>query len=126
MYHDSMLIFVRIMGCLMMGFGGYLIVRPQYFNSILEFFKVTYRIYIIATLQMIIGLLFIYASPIVRYENVILWIGVLIMVSGISIYLMGSDKTRRIIAWYQKQTLLTKRGFATFTFLLGVFVLISA
>jgi uncharacterized protein YjeT (DUF2065 family) len=96
--------------------------KPNSLRSIMEFFKQGKRIYIAGLIRLVLAIVFLLAAR----QCGLPWVIVLFLISGILIFLLGPEKCKAVIDWYQKQSLLLLRIIALIMLAIGAVIIYSA
>jgi len=121
-----MLIIVKILGVVMMIAGLTFLIKPAFMKKLISFMKEAKRIYAIGALRLVFGAIFILAAPQASCSAVIMVIGILLVISSISIFAMGAKRIKAMMEWYLKMPDSNMRLFAIVPVLLGILILYSS
>lgn len=122
----NMVIVIKILGTVIALIGvGYLI-RPGIIKWFMGFFKKGNRIYFPGALRFVLAVVFFVAARECRYPWIIFGAGVLFLIGGLLILLLGPEKIRRMLDWYQEQPMLIFRVIAATVVLFGAVIIFSA
>jgi uncharacterized protein YjeT (DUF2065 family) len=92
----------------------------------MEFFKQGRRMYFAALIRLVLAVIFLFAAGQCRYFWVIFAFGVLFIISGLLIFILGPEKVKSYINWWQKQPTILLRVIALIGLGLGALIIYSA
>ncbi len=122
----NMVIVIKSLGTVIALIGvGYLI-RPNIIKWLMGFFKKGKRIYFPGLLRFVLAVVFFVAARECRYPWVIFAVGIIFLIGGFLIFLLGPEKIRRMLDWYQEQPMLLFRVIAATVLLFGTVIIFSA
>ena len=99
-----MIILVRFIGIFVICAGVVLLVSPESMRKMLTFWKQDKRIYVGVFLRILTGMIFILAAPQARFPRVIVSLGGVIVAMGILIFIIGLERAKGILSWWEKKT----------------------
>jgi len=117
---------IKIIGIVIALAGIVYLLRPDVMKWLMEFFKQGKRIYFAALLRFALAVVFLAAARECKYPWVIFAFGILFLLGGLLIFILGPEKIRRILEWYQEQGLLLLRVIALIALAIGAIIIISA
>ncbi|MDD5063237.1 MAG: hypothetical protein PHQ35_00555 [Phycisphaerae bacterium] len=100
--------------------------KPDVTKSLMEFFKQGRRIYFVALIRLALAIVFLVAARQCRYFWVIFAFGVLFIISGLLIFILGLEKVKSYISWWQKQPAMFLRVIALIGLAIGALIIYSA
>ena len=103
-----------------------LLLKPGIVKSLMEFFKKGKRIYLAGIARLVLAVIFLLAARDCDITWLIAAFGILFLISGISIFMLGPEKCKSIIDWFQKQSLLFIRIIAIIPLALGAVIIYAA
>ncbi len=122
----NMIIVIKSLGIVIALIGvGYLL-RPNIIKWLMGFFKKGKRIYFAGLLRFALAVVFLVTARECRYPWVIFASGIIFLTGGLLIFLLGPEKIRRILDWYQEQPMLIFRVIAVIVLLFGAVIIFSA
>jgi len=121
-----MVTIVKIAGIIFVSMAVWFFIDTKVVRKIAAFFVVGSRIYVAATIRIALGLIFILAAGNCRKTTIITIIGLLMLISGISIFALGIEKARAIIQWMQGRSDLFVRFSTLILFALGCLSIYAA
>jgi uncharacterized protein YjeT (DUF2065 family) len=92
----------------------------------MEFFKQGKRMYFAALIRFMLAIVFLLAARQCSRFWVIFAFGVLFIISGLLIFILGTEKVRAYINWWQKQPLMLLRIMALVGLAIGAIIIYSA
>lgn len=117
---------IKIIGILFVLMAVLYLLRPEVLKRLIEFFKKGKRMYFAALVRFILAIIFLLGARECDITWVIASFGILFIISGLLIFIIGLEKVKAILDWYQKQSLLLLRVLALITLAIGAIVLYSA
>jgi hypothetical protein len=119
-------IVIKSLGMLFALMGVAYLLRPEIIKKLMGFFKKGKRIYFAGILRLALAIVFLIAARECRYPWIIFASGVIFLAGGLLIFLLGPEKIRRILNWYQEQSTLIFRVIAVIVLVFGVIIILSA
>jgi uncharacterized protein YjeT (DUF2065 family) len=104
---------------------GYLL-RPEIIKKLMGFFKKGKRIYFAGLVRLALAVVFFVAASECRYFWIIFASGIIFLMGGLLIFLLGPDKIRRILDWYEGQPIVIFRVIALIVLVFGMVIIFSA
>ena len=120
-----MLILVKLIGIVMVGFGIIFLVSPTTMRQFMLFCEKGKRVYMVGILRILIGVIFLLAAPQARLAGVMVTLGILIIVAGGLIFILRLDRIKAILKWYYGRPLPVLRLIALIPTALGALILYS-
>ena len=123
-----MKIVIQSLGVVIVVAGIVYLLRPDIMKLLIEFFKQGKRIYLAGLIRLVLAVIFLLraGSPECEIRWVIAVFGILFLIGGLLIFILGPQKIRRILDWYQKQSVLLLRVIALITLAIGAVIIYSA
>jgi len=119
-------IVIRIIGIAFVFMTIVYFLKPDIMKRLMEFFKQGRRIYFAAIIRLALAIVFLLAARQCRQFWVIFAFGVLFIISGLLIFILGSEKIKSYINWWQKQPLMLLRIMALVGLAIGAIIIYSA
>lgn len=119
-------IIIRSLGIVIVVVGIVYLLRPDVMKWLMEFFKHGKRIYLAGLLRLALAVIFLLGARECKHFWVILAFGILFLIGGVLIFILGPQKLRRILDWYQKQSALLLRVIAVIALAIGAIIIYSA
>jgi uncharacterized protein YjeT (DUF2065 family) len=95
-------------------------------KRLMEFFKQGRRMYFAALIRLVLAVVFFLAARQCRFFWVIFAFGVLFIISGLLIFILGLEKVKSYISWWQKQPVMLLRVMAVVGLAIGAIIIYSA
>ena len=119
-------IVIKSLGILFALMGIAYLLRPEIIKKLMGFFKKGKRIYFAGLVRFALAVVFLVAARECRYPWIIFACGIIFLAGGLLIFLLGPEKIRRILNWYQEQSTLIFRLIAIIVLAFGVIIILSA
>ncbi len=120
------IIAIKSLGILIALLGIVYLLRPDIIKRLMQFFKKGRRIYFAGLLRFALAVVFLVAARDCRYPWVIFAAAIILLAGGVLVFLLGPEKIRRILDWYQEQPMLIFRIIAAVVVLFGAVIIFSA
>jgi len=122
----GMNIVIKILGIFFVLIGIVFLLRPDVMKRLMEFIKKGKRIYFAGVIRFVLAIVFLLGASECYQKWLIAVFGILFLMSGLLIFILGPEKIRRILDWYQKQPVLIFRVIAVIVLALGAVIIYSA
>ena len=119
-------IIIRGLGIVIVVVGIVYLLRPDVMKWLLEFLKQGKRIYFAGLIRLALAVIFLLGATQCSKPKVIGAFGILFLIGGLLIFILGPQKLRRILDWYQKQSALLLRVLAVLALAIGAIIIYSA
>jgi len=119
-------IVIRSLGIVIVVVGIVYLLRPDVMKWLIEFFKQGKRIYFAGLIRLALAVIFLLGARECDITWVIVVFGILFLIGGLLIFILGPEKLRRILDWYQKQSVLLLRVLAVIALAIGAIIIYSA
>jgi uncharacterized protein YjeT (DUF2065 family) len=119
-------IVIKSLGMLFTLMGIAYLLRPDIIKWLMGFFKKGKRIYFAGLIRLALAIVFFIAARECRYFWIIFASGIIFLTGGLLIFLLGPEKIRRILDWYQDQPALIFRIIALIVLAFGIIIILSA
>ena len=119
-------IIIKSLGMLFALMGIAYLLRPDIIKLLMGFFKKGKRIYFAGLLRFALAVVFLIAARECRYPWIIIASGLIFLTGGLLIFLLGPEKIRRILDWYEEQPALIFRVIAVVVLIFGAIIIFSA
>ncbi len=119
-------IVIKSLGMLFVLMGIAYLLRPDIIKRFMGFFKKGKRIYFAGLLRFALAVVFLVAARECRYPWIIIASGLIFLTGGLLIFLLGPEKIRRILDWYEEQPALIFRVIALIVLAFGAIIIFSA
>lgn len=120
-----MIFLAKTLGILLCGFGIFVAALPDKARTVMSFWKEGSRAYGIGMIRLTVGIIVLLASPHAHVPGVAAIVGILFVLSGAIIFVVGPEKIKELIAWWEGHPdhVIRLVGFVALTF--GLLVLYS-
>jgi uncharacterized protein YjeT (DUF2065 family) len=122
----GMEIIVKIIGILIVLIGIVYLLKPGVIKWLMEFMKKGKRIYFAAVIRFTLAIIFLLGAGECYQQWIIAAFGILFLISGLLILILGPEKIRNILEWYQEQPVLIFRVIAVIVLACGAVIVYSA
>ena len=119
-------IVIKSLGMLFALMGIAYLLRPDIVKKLMVFFKKGKRIYLAGLIRFALAVVFFVAARECRYPWIIFATGIIFLIGGLLIFMLGPEKIRRILDWYEKQPALIFRVIALIVLAFGAIIIFSA
>lgn len=119
-------IVVKIIGIVFIFVTSVYLLKPDVMKRLMEFFKQGKRIYFAGLIRFALAIVFLLSARECKQFWVIFAFGILFIIGGLLIFILGSEKIRVVINWYQKQSVLLLRLIAVIGLAIGAVIIYSA
>ncbi len=119
-------IVIKSLGIVITVVGIVYLLKPNVLKWLMEFFKQGKRIYFAALIRFALAVVFLVGALKCKYPWVIIAFGILFIIGGLLIFVLGPEKIRRMLEWYQKQPILIFRVIAVIVLAVGAIIIFSA
>ena len=119
-------IVIKSLGMLFCLMGIAYLLRPDIIKKLMVFFKKGKRIYFAGLIRFALAVVFFVAARECRYPWIIFACGIIFLISGFLIFMLGPEKIRRILDWYEQQPALIFRIIALVVLVFGAIIIFSA
>ena len=119
-------IIVKIVGIVIVFLAVLFLLKPDIMKSLLKFFKQGKRIYFAGLVRLVLAVVFLLAARECDITWVIVIFGVLFLISALSIFMIGAEKLKLMLDWFQNKSALFLRVMAVITLAIGAIIIYSA
>jgi hypothetical protein len=117
---------IQVIGIFVFLAGILFLVKPAVIKQLIVFLQKGYRIYFVGMLRIALAIVFLLGARQCDMTRVIVVLAILFLLSGLSIFMLGSAKIRRILEWYLRQPLFFLRVLALIPLILGGLITYAA
>ena len=117
---------IKIIGIVFVAIAVVYILKPGVMNGLFEFFKKGNRLYIAAPIRLALGVVFLLGARECKHFWPVFAFGILFLISGMLVLVLGPNKLRPIIEWWQRQSAVFLRAMALIVLAIGVVIIICA
>jgi uncharacterized membrane protein HdeD (DUF308 family) len=121
-----MVIIVKLIGVVIVGMGTLITLNPGVFKAVINFWKKDKRIYLAGVARLVLGAIFLLASPACKLPVVMATLGVLVIIGGILIFVIGPARMRTIFSWWEARPPVAMRLMGLVALAIGATVIFSA
>jgi uncharacterized membrane protein HdeD (DUF308 family) len=121
-----MILLVKLIGMLMACMGFINILNPALMKKMISFWRRGKRIYAGGLLRILFGVIFLWSSSQARLQAVIYVLGILMLLAGVLLFILGLEKVKRMLDWWDKKPSSILRLVALLVLIIGVLVIYSA
>ena len=122
----GMEIIVKIVGILILLIGIVFLLKPGVMKRLMEFIKKGKRVYFAAVVRFTLAIIFLLGASECDKQWIIAAFGILFFFFCLLILILGPEKIRQILEWYQKQPVLIFRVIAVIALACGAVIVYSA
>lgn len=122
----AMILAMKLVGILIAGVGIFWFIRPDAMKKVLKWLQEGKRSYGIGLLRLAIALVILFAASQSRLPAVAVTLGILFLLSGITVFAIGQEKLFSLFQWWDEQTDLVLRLLALIAVTFGVLILYIA
>jgi uncharacterized protein YjeT (DUF2065 family) len=119
-------IVIKSLGIVIALIGIVYLLRPDVMKRLMEFFKQGKRIYFAGLMRFALAVVFLLGARECDISWVIAAFGVLFLIGGLLIFILGAEKLKSIIDWWQKKSPLLLRLMALIALAIGAVIIYSA
>lgn len=119
-------IVIQIIGIVIVFLAVLFLIKPDIMKRLLEFFKQGKRIYLAGLVRLVLAVVFLLAARECDITWVIVIFGILFLISGLSIFMIGAERLRPMLTWFQNQSALFRRVMAAIVLAVGAVIIYSA
>ena len=121
-----MVIAVKIVGIIFVIMAIVYLLRPGILKRLIEFFKKGKRLYLAGLVRLALAVFFLLAALKCKHPWIIGILGVIILITGLIIFVMKLEKLKAILEWYQRRSDWVLRLIALIALAIGVTIIYSA
>ncbi|MDP8261771.1 MAG: hypothetical protein P9M13_00530 [Candidatus Ancaeobacter aquaticus] len=120
-----MLLLIKIISIVIICFGITFVISPKMLKKFVLNMKEGNKLYTIGVIRIFVGTILLLSASNCKWEGVIIVIGILLLIGGISIFAMGLERCRNVLDWYQERSEPFLRLVACLPILVGILILYS-
>jgi hypothetical protein len=117
---------IKIIGIAIVCLGLVYIVRPEILRSTMRLFLKGSRLYFAAMLRFALAIIFIMGARHCGAKWIIVFFGLIFLLSGLLIFMMGLLKAKSIIRWHLEQPIFVSRVVAAIMLAVGLIIIYAA
>jgi uncharacterized protein YjeT (DUF2065 family) len=119
-------IVIKVIGTIITGMGLAYLIKPPILRGIMQFFVKGGRLYLAALVRFALAVVFLLGARECDITWVIAVFGSIFLLSGLLIFILGLERAKGIINWYQEQPTFTLRIVAAVVLAVGLIIVITA
>jgi len=119
-------IVIRVIGTAIVCIGLLYLIKPRVFREIMTFFAKGSRLYLAALVRFALAIVFFLGARECKITWVIVVFGLIFLLSGLLIFMLGLQRAKSIIDWYQQQPIFIFRVVAIIVLGVGLIIVCSA
>ena len=116
---------VRLVGMILVAIGIVFLLSPKRMRQWMVSCEKGVRPYMMGALRILVGILFLLVAPQSRVVWVIVTIGILALLGGITIFIIGLERFKSMLRWWHGRPLLFLRLIALLAIGFGMLILYS-
>ncbi len=117
---------VKLIGVIFIALGVSFIFNPHGLRKLIEFFCQSSRVYAVAILRIILGIVFLISATQCRKVGIMIMIGIIVLLAGILIFVLGPERIRKMAHQVVNSSNVTLRLISLLPVILGGLILYSA
>jgi uncharacterized protein YjeT (DUF2065 family) len=117
---------VKIIGIVIFSLAIVYLLKPDVMKYLMEFFTTGRRIYIVGLVRFVLAVVFLLAARECDVTWVVILFGILFLLSGLLTFVLGPERAKSIVGWFQNQPLSVLRILALVALAIGVAIIYSA
>ncbi len=117
---------IKIIGTVIVCIGLVYLIKPEIFRVIMGFFAKGNRLYIAAVIRFALAIVFFSGARHCGIKWVIVLFGLIFLLSGLLIFMLGLERAKGIIRWYQEQPNFIFRVVAGIVLGVGLIIVYAA
>ena len=117
---------VMVIGIIMVCAGAALVARPDLVRRMVEFWGKGRRLYLAGVLRVVLGVVLVFGASACEQTGAVLAVGIIFIVGGISIFAIGLERARSVLAWWDRRSGLLVRLAPLFAVAVGILLLWGA
>ncbi|MDD2927647.1 MAG: hypothetical protein PHE30_02215 [Candidatus Omnitrophica bacterium] len=120
------MILIEIIGIFIIAMGSIILLNPKAARKMLVFWRKGNNIFLAGLIRIVIGIIFLGFAPRAKVPQVIFVLGILALLGGLLIFILGPEKVRTMLGWWDKKpdNLLRLISLVTLTF--GILLIYAA
>ncbi|MDD5328194.1 MAG: hypothetical protein PHY02_10350 [Phycisphaerae bacterium] len=117
---------VKVIGTVIILIGVLSLLKPDTMKHLSTFFRQGKRIYFAGLVRLILAVVFLIAARECDVTWVIVVFGILFLISALAIFMLGAEKLRPMLDWFQNKSPLFLRVIAVIILAVGAIIIYSA
>jgi hypothetical protein len=119
-------IVIKIIGIVFVIMAIVSLLKPNFVKRVIGFFKEGKRVYIAALGRLILAVVFLLSARECRQFWVILAFGILFLISGLLVFVIGAERLKPKLGWFQSKSAVFIRVMAVIILVIGAVIIYSA
>jgi hypothetical protein len=120
-----MMMLARLLGFVVVVIGIVVAVKPGTFKVMINFWKKGKNFYIAGGMRLFFGIMFFVIAPGCMVPGVIYTLGILMIIGGITIFVIGREKVLKMLEWWENKPVSLIRILALVPMLIGALIIYS-
>jgi hypothetical protein len=121
-----MILLVKVIGIFIACMGAVIILNPQIMKNMVMFWRQGKKLYFAGVLRILFGVIFLLSVSRAKIPVVMLVFGIFSLIAGILVFILGLEKIRGMLDWWQKRPNGILRLMALLVLILGFLIVYSA
>jgi uncharacterized protein YjeT (DUF2065 family) len=117
---------IKIIGTVIVCIGLVFLIWPGIMRATTRFFSKGSRLYLAAMMRFTMAIVFIMGARHCGIKWVIVMFGLIFLLSGLLIFMLGLERAKGIIRWYQEQPIVIFRVVAGIVLVVGLIITYAA
>ena len=117
---------IKVIGTGIVCIGLVFLIRPEIMRTATRFFAKGNRLYIAAVIRFALAIVFFLGARHCGIKWVIVLFGLIFLLSGLLIFMLGLERAKGIIRWYQEQPIIIFRVVAGIVLGVGLIITYAA
>lgn len=113
----------KLVGILIIGLGGFFLFSPDSMRKLMAFWKEGNRAYWGGVIRIVFGVILLLAATQSEHPLIAAELGIVFLVSGVLVYMIGLEKLRVMISWWQDASSTVLRLMAVVSIIFGMLIL---
>jgi len=122
----TMPVVIKIIGVVLVLLAVLYLIKPDVTKGIIGFFKKGKRLYLAGLLRLAFAVIFLLAASQCYIPAVIIVLGILFLLGGLLIFVLGPEKLRPMLEWWQRQSPILLRILGLITLAVGALIIYAA
>ena len=121
-----MILLAKLIGIAICAFGIYLVALPDKAKEVMSFFKKQNRMIWPGVLRALVGVVLLLAAYGSRVPHITVSLGMIFLLSGVLVFILGSEKMAEQMTWWEAQNQLVFRVLGLVVLAFGILVFSAA
>ena len=120
-----MLLLVKLLGISIVGLGIIFLIDPKVMKAYIAFWEPAKRLRIGAIISFLVGIIFLLAVAQAKFPGVIIALGIVSLIKGITLFILNPLKTKSMMNWWAQRSDSFIRMYALFALAIGMLIIYS-